>query len=173
MAVQLSHYQWFRNNYLDDIVNPRDKFVEQHHFRGKKLSPEDKRILCSLVEELDELKSESHFKQGTPRLNERVALANVVELKDVTSDKELAAKCFEGIYKVMERNNVNCEWYRQLGRCFEEIRIKPPVEIAEAIQCAYMRVHSVREGWNEHIDLAWAKDYSKRSGKSLREVLHV
>ena len=156
-----------------DVVKPRDEFVEQHHFRGKKLSPEDRKTLQFLVEELDELKSESEFEQGPPRLNERVALANIVELKDVTSDTELAAKCFEGIYKIMEHNNVNCEWYRQLGLCFEEIGVQPPLEIAEAIQYAHMRVHSVRQGWNEHIELAWAKDYSKRTGKSLRGILRV
>lgn len=138
MAVKLSSYYWFRNNYL--VRSLEDKACEKAFFGSKGLSSQDRRILKFIVDELDELKEDSHFQQGRPLISKHAILQNVVELKDVTSDPELAAAYFQGIHKIMEKYWVDVELYRQLGSCFEELGLQPNSDVAEAVKYANNKI---------------------------------
>lgn len=133
MAVKLSSYYWFRNNCL--VQSLENRHTAYHYFR-RELAPEDRKTLQHIVEELDKLKEGSYFQQREPVLTERVAIANVAELKDVTRDSQLAATYLEGIHAIMEKYAVEVDMYRQLGQCFEEIGIEPNPDIAEAVKYA-------------------------------------
>ena len=100
MAVKLSSYYWFRNNSL--VTSLEDVHSARFHF-GRELSDEDKKVLQFIVDELDKLKDGSHFtKRGSViDLPHHVLVPHVVELRDVTSNTELAAAYFEGVHGVM------------------------------------------------------------------------
>lgn len=136
MAVKLSSYYSFRNNYL--VRSLEDRFSAQHYF-GKALDPEDSENLKFIVEELDRLKEDSGFQDGAPVLTEHVAISNVVELKDATSDVEVAASCLMGIHGIMEKYLVDIEMYDWLNRCFEEMGVEPPEDVCNAVKHAAMK----------------------------------
>ncbi len=131
MAVKLSSYYWFRNNFLVRALE--DKWSMKTFF-GCELSFTDRRTLAFLVEVLDGLKEDSYSQTGSPVLGTNVMVANVVEVKDVTSDVAAAINCFYGIFKIMEQYWVWAEMYRQLGRNYDELGVSPPSDVAEAVR---------------------------------------
>lgn len=158
MAIKLSSYYWFRNNYL--VGSLEDKSRERYFF-GKELSLEDRKTLRFIIDELDELKENSHFRQGKSVRAEHVAILNVVELKDVTSNPELAAAYLQGIHKIMEKYWVDAELYRQLGNCFDELGIQPSKDIAEAVKYAADKRERERFG---QVNVCW-QDIKEREIK--------
>lgn len=153
MAVKLSSYYWFRNN---SLVRSLEDEHSARYFFGKEIAPEDKKNLRLIVDALDDLKSGSHFGQGKPVVSPNVALFNVVELKDVTSDPELAAEYLTGVHKIMQKYRVKADMYRELGRCFEEIGIQPPADPAEAIEWALMEMSKHRHSCDSDISMCWS-----------------
>lgn len=130
MAIKLSSYYWFRNNYL--VRSLEDESSEKYWFGGK-LSEKDKKNLKFIVGELDNLKEKSNFQKGKPVFSEHVAILNVVELKDVTSDFELATAYLEGIHNIMKNYWVKSEMYLKLNDCFNEMNILPSGDVKEVI----------------------------------------
>lgn len=133
MAVKLSSYYWFRNNYL--VRSLEDKTCEREFFNGE-ISLKDKKTLNSIIEKLDELKDESYFQQGELLISDNIAILNVTELKDVTNDSKMAAEYLHDIHKIMEKYWVQVELYLQLGKCFDELGLKPNTDVAKAIKYA-------------------------------------
>lgn len=148
MAVKLSSYYWFRNNYL--VRSLEDEHTEMNFFNGR-LSPDDRKTLKFILEELDELKKDSDFQQGEPLMDKNVVIPNVVELKDVTSKPQLAAEYFRGIYGIMEKYCVQLELYNQLSNCFKELDIAPNPDVAEAINYAFGKIHEKKFGCLERM----------------------
>jgi len=159
MAVKLSSYYWFRNNYL--VRSLEDKHSERYFFNGE-LSPEDRKTLKFIIDELDELKEDSHFQQRRPILAEHVAISNVVELKDVTSNPELAAAYFKGIYRIMEKYWVQVELYRQLGRCYDELGMQPPTDVAEAVEYVADKMRFNQHASLEHMCWQTIKEHQRK-----------
>ena len=153
MAVKLSSYYWFRNNYL--MLSLEDKYRERAFF-NKELSSEDRKTLKFIIEELDKLKEGSNFQQGNPLISEHLIIPNVVELKDATIKPELAALYLQGIHKIMEKYWVQMEMYRQLSNCFDELNIKPPKDIADAIEHAMYEMSLKRFASLDH--MCWSKE---------------
>ncbi len=147
MAVKLSSYYCFRNNYLMRSIE--DKYSAAHWF-GKELLPKDKKTLEGIIKELDALKDGSHFKEGKPEINSKVVVLNVVELKDITEDPAQAAKYLKGIFDILKRYWVKVEMYRRLGQCFDEmgIMLKHNADIAKAIKYANNKINSERYSCN-------------------------
>ncbi|MBI3190365.1 hypothetical protein HYZ41_01530 [archaeon] len=143
MAVKLSSYYCFRNNYL--VRSLEDKHCEREFF-GEAMSHYDRTTLMLIVKELDELKDESYFQDGTPVKTRSINLQNITELKDVTSDVELAAAYLKNVYEMMRRYWVQCEMYRHLGRCFNEMNAEPDPDVAEAIEYANEKIRSKESG---------------------------
>ena len=158
MAVKLSSYYWFRNNYL--VRSLEDKHCEREFFNGE-LSPADRKTLKFIVDELDKLKNGSHFQQDRPILAEYLAIPNLVELKDVTSNPELAAAYLQGIHKIMERYWVQAELYRQLGRCFDELDLQPPVDIADAVKYAVDKMRFNQHASLDHMCWSTIKEHER------------
>jgi len=159
MAVQLSSYCWLRNNYLAGSLE--DKTKERYCF-NEELSQKDRRTLKFLIDELDKLKEDSHFQQGRPMIAEHILLQNIVELKDVTSNPELAAAYLQGIHKIMEKYWVKIELYRQLGNCFDELGIEPPTDVAEAIKYATDKIQFNRDASLNRMSWLTIKDHRTR-----------
>ncbi|MBW2995343.1 hypothetical protein KY312_03245 [Candidatus Woesearchaeota archaeon] len=128
MAVKLSSYYSFRNNDLMRLIE--DEWVTGTF--AEKVSAEDKKNLQFLVDELDHRKEDSHFQQGAP-IFERAIIPDIVELKDVTSNSEYAAVCLQAVFRIMAKYSVRMGMYDKLGKCFEELNIKPPADVAEAL----------------------------------------
>lgn len=133
MAVKLSKYYWFRNNYLLRSLNDED--CENFFFNGR-ISPDDRRTLQFIIDELDELKENSHFQPIKPVISKKVFISEILELRDKTSNPESAAAYLGGIHKIMEKYWVLGELYNDLGKCYEEIKVQPPTDVAEAINFA-------------------------------------
>ncbi len=162
MAVKLSRWYWFRNNYL--VTSLEEGVHTQTHWFGKELSEQDRRALESLVKNLDRLKEDSHFTSGKPVIapEHHVIIGNVTELKDVTSDRQTAAHYLEGIHGIMEKYWVNADLYEQLGHCFEELGITPSKDIAEAIKY-------VKENCMDRVNPRYVDCYASFSWKNIKE----
>ena len=100
MAVKLSSYYWFRNNYLVRALE--DKWCMRSFF-GKDLLPEDREALIFAVAVLDGLKGDSSWHEGEAVLGPNVVVFNVVVLKDATDDIVKATELLHGIFEIMKR----------------------------------------------------------------------
>ena len=162
MAVKLSSYYWFRNNYLASSLE--DPHRARHWF-GEELCAEDKKTLKFIIEELDDLKNDSYFQQGSSVRNINVVIPSVVELKDVTSNSEVAAALFQGIHGIMEKYLVNVELYQQLGNCFDEIGIPPSSDIEGAVKHAATILRT--EKYPAYKAMCWKtiKEHEKRKAE--------
>ncbi len=138
-----------------------DKYCEREFFDGE-ISPRDRKTLKFIVDELDELKEDSHFQEGKPVIAEHVAISNVVELRDVTSNPELAAAYLQGIHRIMEKYRVQVELYRQLGSCFDELNIQPPADVADAVKYAADKMRSSEYAYRDHMCWSTIKDHKAR-----------
>lgn len=130
MAVKLSSYYSLRNNCI--VSSLKDPCTARYWF-GNDLTSRDKKNLWVLVDNLDKLKEGSSFQKGKPFIGKHVAIANVTELKDVTSDPELASKYLDGILKIFKKYRVIMRMYEQLKNCFNEIGLNPNPELTEII----------------------------------------
>ena len=159
MAVKLSSYYWFRNNYL--VRSLEDEHCERAFFNGR-ISPDDRKTLKFIIDELDELKEDSHFQQGKSVITEHVAIPNVVELTDVTSNPELAAAYLQGIHRIMEKYWVQIELYRQLSRCFDELDMQPPTDVAEAVKYVADKMRFKKHASLDHMCWSTIKNHKAR-----------
>ena len=131
MAIKLSSYYSLRNNCI--VRSLEDPFSARYWF-GNEFTSRDKKSLRMLVDSLDKLKEGSSFQKGKPFVGEHVAITNVTELRDVTSDPKLAAEYLDGVLKIFKKYRVIMHMYEQLKDCFNEMGLNPNPELTEIIK---------------------------------------
>lgn len=139
-----------------------DKYKARAFF-SKEISSTDRKTLEFIIKNLDELKKDSRFQRGEQVLSEHVIMHDVIELKDITENPELAATYLRGIHEVIENYYVNINLYIRLGKCFEEINMEPNDDIKEAIGYVIQKRRSTR--YSTDISMCWQSIKRGAAGK--------
>ena len=135
MVVKLSSYLAFRNDViLSTLDNPQ-------HMNYPRFSEEDANTLRTLVYQIDTYHAPCQKvrenKSGLVKPEHGVMLTrSFLEFVEGTPKKELTAQLYGDIFRVIKKYWLRPDWYRGLGRCYNELEIEIPEDISNAVEYA-------------------------------------